>query len=303
MSNYLKFWGVRGSYPTTYPANLETGGNTACIELAIEDQTIILDAGTGIIPLGNHLISIGGPRKLVILLSHYHWDHIQGLPFFVPAYVPDWELDFFGPGGNPKSIKEGIRSQMSPPHFPAEIEGWHSKINTLELNDGQLTYGNVAIIPFSVHHPGQTFGYKIAWQGRTILYVPDNELEYLYNTIDQKRKKGELDPESYEMMIELANEDNNSTITHFKNADILIHDSQYFPEEYPMKRGWGHSTYEVAVRNAIKACVKNLFLFHHDPNHSDDQLKGMMQSVDSLIKIQRSSIHCHLAVEGMTIIL
>ena len=303
MSNYLKFWGVRGSYPTTYPANLGTGGNTACLELCIEDQTIILDAGTGIIPLGNHLILKGTPRKLAIFLSHYHWDHIQGLPFFVPAYVPGWELDFFGPGGNPKLIEEGIRSQMSSPHFPAEIEGWQAKINMLALNDGALTYGNVAVIPFSVHHPGQTFGYKITWQGKTFLYVPDNELEYLYNTVNHKRKKGELDSESYEMMLALAEEDNNSIITLFKDADILIHDSQYFPEEYTMKKGWGHSTYALAVRNAIKARVKNLFLFHHDPNHSDDQLKGMMVSVDSLIKQERGSISCQLAVEGMTIAL
>jgi phosphoribosyl 1,2-cyclic phosphodiesterase len=303
MSNYLKFWGVRGSYPTTYPGNLETGGNTACIELVIEDQIIILDAGTGIIPLGNHLIATGKPRKLAILLSHYHWDHIQGLPFFVPAYFPGWELDFFGPGGNPTLIEERIRSQMSSPHFPAEIEGWHSKINMVALSDGQLRYGNVAIIPFSVHHPGQTFGYKIAWEGKTFLYVPDNELEYLYNTIDQKRKQGELDPESYEMMLALAEEDNNSTVILFKDADILIHDSQYFPEEYTMKRGWGHSTYESAVRNAIKARAKKLFLFHHDPNHSDDQLKEMMGSVDSLLKRERSSMNCQLAVEGMTITL
>lgn len=303
MTNYLKFWGVRGSHPTPQSANLGIGGNTACIELVIEDQTIILDAGAGIIPLGNYLMSGGKPRKLLILLTHYHWDHIQGLPFFVPAYVPDWELDFFGPGGNPKSIEEGIRAQMSPPHFPAEIEEWRSEINILELNDGKLRYGDVEIIPFSVHHPGQTFGYKIEWRGKTIFYVPDNELEYLYNTVEKKREKGELDPESYEMMLELANEDNNATIAQFKNADILIHDSQYFPEEYKMKRGWGHSTYEATLRNAIKAGVKNLFLFHHDPNHSDDQLQEMMKSIDLLIKSKGNQINCRLATEGTTITL
>lgn len=303
MSNYLKFWGVRGSHPTTKRADLGTGGNTACVELVIDDRKIILDAGTGAIPLGNHLMSQKNSFQLVVLLSHYHWDHIQGLPFFVPAYVPGWELDFFGPGGSPKAIEEGIRSQMVPPHFPAEIEGWRAKINILDLNNGKLTYDDVKITPFSVHHPGQTFGYRIEWQGKIVAYVPDNELESLYNSVEKQREGGELDDESYEMMLELAKEDNISTIANFKDADILIHDSQYFPEEYKMKRGWGHSTYEATVRNAIKAGVKDLYLFHHDPNHSDGQLTEMMQLVDSMLKNEESQLNCHLAVEGLTLTL
>ncbi|MFV9691596.1 MAG: MBL fold metallo-hydrolase [Desulfobacteria bacterium] len=271
MNNYLKFWGVRGSHPTTCPCNLKTGGNTACVELVIENRMFILDAGTGIISLGNRLISEGAPRRLAIFLSHYHWDHIHGLPFFVPAYVAGWEIDFFGPGGNEGSVEQVIRAQMSAPYFPADIEEWRSRTNMFELNDSSLTYENTRITPFPVHHPGHTLGYKIEWDGKAILYVPDNEIEYSHNN------------------------------ALFKNADILIHDSQYFPSEYEQKRGWGHSTYEATVRSAIAADVKNLFLFHHDPNHSDSQLEEMMNSVESLKEKEGGQVNCQLAVEGLTV--
>ncbi|NKB36482.1 MAG: MBL fold metallo-hydrolase [Gammaproteobacteria bacterium] len=297
---YLRFWGVRGSYSAPFESHLGVGGNTSCVEIRVDDHVLVCDAGTGIIPLGNQLMGQSDIRKLLIILTHYHWDHICGLPFFVPAFVPDWNINFFGPGQCDQEIKEHVSAQMQAPYFPVGTETWLANIDYLQPAEDQLiNYGPLSFNYQNVHHPGTTYGYRVNVKGKTVIYVSDNECLYLGKSID--RQYEELNEEEKLLYDEMKKEEYAAELDLVRGADILIHDAQYTPEDYEKKRGWGHSCYIDTVNIAIEAGVKELYLYHHDPNYNDDAMEEIYQHSLSIIREKKSSLKCHIAKEGLIV--
>jgi phosphoribosyl 1,2-cyclic phosphodiesterase len=301
MSNaYLRFWGVRGSYSAPFESHLAVGGNTSCVEIRVDDSILVCDAGTGVIPFGNELIKQSKIRELLVILTHYHWDHICGLPFFVPAFVPDWKIHIFGPGKSGRDIAEFVSAQMRAPYFPVGTETWLANVNYISPSEThELNHGPINITYTSVHHPGTTYGYRIRVNDKTILYISDNECQYLNKAIRQKY--GEFNREEQELYDAMQKEEYESELKLIEGADILIHDAQYTKEDYDRKRGWGHSCYIDTVNTAIDAGVKELYLYHHDPNYDDKMIDRIYQHALQIIKDRSSMLECRVAREGIQI--
>jgi phosphoribosyl 1,2-cyclic phosphodiesterase len=268
----IKFWGVRGSYPTPGPGTVRYGGNTACVEICLRGRTIVLDAGTGIIPLG-HELARRRAAEIVILLSHLHHDHTHGLPFFVPAYLPNANLNIFGPDGATESLKKVLEQNQSFETFPVSLRDMASSKYIQPVHEAQLiiwdeqgvrlaestyTPGEDAVV-IQIHrsyaHPGGVLVYRITWRNKSIVYATDTEG---YSGMDRRLVKFAMD------------------------ADLLIHDAQYLEEHYwgqlaghPSTQGYGHSTAVMACEVAAAARVRQLVLFHHDPAYPDEVLTRM----------------------------
>jgi len=294
--NYIRFWGVRGSYPAPFDTHLKVGGNTSCVEIRVGRTLLVCDAGTGIIPLGNALMRQGDIREINVILTHYHWDHISGLPFFVPAFVPGWRINFFGPGGSQREIERHIAEQMKAPYFPVETETWLADVSYIDPDTRPLEYGPIHVERFNVHHPGSTYGYRIRANGKTIVYASDNELAFISGSID--RRKAEFDEEETRLYEEMKEEQRRRALEIMEDVDILIHDAQYTPDDYEKKRGWGHSCYIDTVLSAVEAGVRDLYLFHLDPNYADDVVERLHAHALRLIDSRRSATRCHVAHEG-----
>ena len=302
MSNaYLKFWGVRGSHAAPFASHLGVGGNTSCVEIRVDDYLLICDAGTGIIPLGNQLMQQDRLREMLVILTHYHWDHICGLPFFVPAFSPDWKINFFAPGEDTAVMKRYISSQMRPPFFPVDTETWLAQIKYLQAERNRLTYGPIEIQFSNVHHPGTTFGYRIKVNDKAIAYVSDNECLYIEKSITER--SNEFDEEEHELLRTIIKEERDTEVSLYEGVDILIHDAQYTPEDYAKKRNWGHSCYIDTVQAAIEAGARELYLFHHDPQYDDEKIAHIHERAKKIIAEKNSSLICHVSREGMTIAL
>jgi phosphoribosyl 1,2-cyclic phosphodiesterase len=240
-----RFLGVRGSLATPGAATAIVGGNTACVEIIAGDTRIVLDAGSGLRALGDSLVS-RGPTETTILLSHLHWDHICGLPFFVPIYIPGNRVEVISGPNGVLSLEDAMRRQMSAPFFPVEYADVSTQLRTREIRAQTAFHvGAVKCFAAKLNHPDPVYGYRLEAGGRSIVYATDTEH---YACVDQR-------------LVSLA-----------RNADVLIYDAQYTPEEYPGKVGWGHSTWTAAVELARAAGVKQLVLFHHDPRRSDTQV-------------------------------
>jgi phosphoribosyl 1,2-cyclic phosphodiesterase len=295
---YLRFWGVRGSYSAPFATHLKVGGNTSCVEVRAGDHVLVCDAGTGIIPFGNEMMRQKQVRELLIILTHYHWDHICGLPFFVPAFIKDWKLTFFGPGHNRGDIEEHVSAQMRAPYFPVGTETWLADVKYMDPpREDRFSYGPIDVSYHSVHHPGTTYGYRMQINGKVVLYVSDNECLFLDKSIRQKY--GEFSEEEQELLSKMQQEEYEAEIRLIEGADILIHDAQYTLDDYRKKRGWGHSCYIDTVNTAIDAGVKELYLYHHDPNYSDDVISKISDHCLEIIKDRNSALKCHIAREGM----
>ncbi len=293
---YVRFWGVRGSYPAPFASHLKVGGNTSCVEIYVDGHLLICDGGTGIIPFGNHLMGQADLRELTVLLTHYHWDHISGLPFFVPAFVPGWTVNFFGPGDTPKEIEQRISGQMQSPYFPVEVETWLAKINYLAMREGKLQYGPFSISHFNVHHPGTTYGYRIEVADKVIVYVSDNELSFIDQNI--RARANEMDAQELQLIEAMQQEERNAALQYLEQADVFIHDAQYTVADYNKKRGWGHSCYIDTVNFAADAGVKALYLFHVDPNYPDLKIEDLHSDSVRIIGERQSAMRCHIAREG-----
>lgn len=238
----IRFWGVRGSIATPGPATAGVGGNTSCVEVVCGQTRLILDAGTGLRPLGDSLLGQPGAIDATILLTHYHWDHIQGIPFFVPAYIPSTKLEIIGAEGK-VPVRDAIARQMSAPHFPVDLSDLGGFVRWREVRLGQtFEVGDVKIRAAKLNHPGGVTAYRIEHRGRVLVYATDTEH---YSCIDP-------------VLLGLA-----------KGADVLVYDAQYTPEEYPKKVGWGHSTFAAGCEVAKAAGVSQLVLYHHDPLRDD----------------------------------
>ena len=300
MSNaYLRFWGVRGSYAAPFATHLGVGGNTSCVEIRVDDHVLICDAGTGVITFGNELIKQSEIRELLIILTHYHWDHVCGLPFFVPAFMPDWKIQFFGPGDDNDEIKDHVSSQMRAPYFPVGTESWLANIQYLSPSPAGMQHGPIKIEYKNVHHPGTTYGYRMLVNGKSVIYISDNECSFIEKSVSQKR--GTLNDEEQALYDDMIEEEHHSELELIRNADILIHDAQYTPEDYEKKQGWGHSCYIDTIHMAIDADVKELYLYHHDPNYDDKTINTIHEHAKQIIKERNASLKCHVAREGMQI--
>jgi len=296
---FLRFWGVRGSYAAPYPSHMKVGGNTSCMEIRSGNHLLLCDAGTGIIPLGNMLMKQRQIRELFIILTHYHWDHICGLPFFTPAFSPEWKITIFGPGESNDDVKEAVSSQMRTPFFPVSTETWLANIRYRTFDSSQFSYGPMNVHYQGVHHPGTTYGYRVEVGGRHVTYTPDNECMVMEKTVIQKsRNLDDREKTFYGMM---QQEEYESDRELFKDADILVHDAQYTMDEYEKKQGWGHSCYLDTVQSAIDAKVKVLFLFHHDPAHDDRIMEDILKDAEMMIKMHGAKMKCYVAREGMRI--
>ncbi|MBI1813579.1 MAG: MBL fold metallo-hydrolase [Deltaproteobacteria bacterium] len=243
----VRFWGVRGSIATGGPQYAEVGGNTTCVEVRAGNELIILDAGTGLFPLGQTLT---GAVRASFLFSHFHWDHIQGLPLFRPAYQAGNEFTLFGQAADAAELEGVFVRQMQPPNFPVPMHALGAQFAFKALAAGdEFHIGPARIRTTLLHHPQSCLGYRISVGAFSVVFATDTE----------PREAGAFDP----AVLDLA-----------RDADLLIHDGQYTTDEYnghrgPCRKGWGHSTYEVACRVARWAGVKQLALFHHDPGHDD----------------------------------
>ena len=297
--NYLRFWGVRGSYASPQSSHHKVGGNTSCIEISIGDHLLICDAGTGIISLGQEMMFHPRPKKVLIVLTHYHWDHICGLPFFAPAFSTDWNISFFGPGENEVEVKQTLASQMQAPYFPIGTESWNANINYLNPSMMDIEYGQFKVLRHCVHHPGLTYGYRIKIGEHSIVYISDNECRFLDKSI--KTRWNEFDEEEQKILEEMNREEYEIELNAIRDADILIHDSQYTLEDYEHKRGWGHSCYVDTVKTAIDANVKSLYLYHHDPAHDDETMEVILKDSLEIIKSHQVPMNCDIAREGAVI--
>lgn len=266
----VRFWGVRGSLPTPSIANLKYGGNTPCVEVRTNTgQLIILDAGTGVRALGQRLMQETPPggHRIMLFLSHYHWDHIQGIPFFEPMYVPGNIIYLHGFKTSEASIDKALGEQMANPFFPVNASVMRATRHFYTIGEESLQIGDAVIRTRFLNHPQGCMGYRIEADGCAIVYATDNEHG---NPVHDRNVR------------ELAS-----------GADLFIYDTQYTSEEYQSKRGWGHSTWEVGTSIASETGAKRLVLFHHDPDHSDFMLD------DLLLAAKRRFPSTVAAFEGM----
>ncbi len=261
---FVKFWGVRGSIPTPGHASRVHGGNTSCVEVRTESGIFVLDGGTGLRCLGEDLLRRGLPRIDVnILFSHPHWDHIQGFPFFTPAYIPGNTLNVFEAGSD-QAISGLLSGQMSSGYFPVYFSQLSGTVVSRQLEESRQVIDGVTVSYLKQVHPGGSYAYSLEHGGAKVVYATDSELDSHFSSgsvgfdVDSNLDRLRPIPARY--------------IEFMRSADLLVADAQYLDEEYPGKVGWGHPRATTVVDLALQAGVKRLALFHHDPMESDDDV-------------------------------
>lgn len=292
----LKFWGVRGSIPTPGGQTARYGGNTSCVELRLEKGgLIILDAGTGIRNLGESLAESGQPLKASILITHPHGDHIQGFPFFRPAFIEGNELIIAGPEAADIPLIKLISGQMNKVYFPVKLSELKAEITFIPLREGCVRLSDAVVKAILVNHPGFTLGYRITADNRSLVYISDNE-PYATESVPFFTNH---EQEVLEMLRTSERDPNDRIVEFARGADVLIHDSTFTPELYRERVGWGHSHYLFALQIAAKARVKNLFLYHYDPSLTDAAIDDVMVRSRAEMERQRYSFRLHAAREGV----
>ncbi len=248
----LRFHGVRGSIPTAGEAQLGVGGNTACVEIVRPEapgEMLILDAGSGIRGLGREIMGRPDPPMAIhLFFTHFHWDHVQGLPFFLPLYSPTCRVVFHS-AHSPEHLREVLAGQMRTPYFPVRLDQLTSRMDFHQLSPEPEEFDGIGIEPFLLHHPQDSFGFRITRAGRTAVYATDHE-----HGVEERDRE----------LVRIA-----------ADADLLVYDAQYTPAEYATRHGWGHSTWLAATRIAERARVRRLALFHHDPERTDEAVRAI----------------------------
>jgi phosphoribosyl 1,2-cyclic phosphodiesterase len=289
MSLTLRFWGTRGSIPSPGLATARYGGNTPCVELrTAEGWLVILDAGTGIRDLGRSLMERANGHGVEgdIFLTHAHWDHIQGIPFFAPLFHRGNHFTIWGSRSLQTSIDRVVRDQMSPVVFPVSFEELQARIDFQELAEERRAGSGYEVAAMAVRHPGGALAYRFTesnGQGGGLVYVSDNELSASarYDTPGEWRSR----------FVEFV-----------RGAGVLVHDTMYRADEYRNFVGWGHSTYEDAVELALEASVDRLVLFHHHPERTDDEVDRCVAACRELVQARGARLEVVAAAEGMTLI-
>jgi phosphoribosyl 1,2-cyclic phosphodiesterase len=268
----IKFWGVRGSIPTPGPNTVRYGGNTTCIEVCGDDGTLIVfDCGTGIRSLGESLMRKPLP-DINIFITHTHWDHIHGFPFFIPAYIPTSTINIYGPPQYNKSLGEIMSQQMQYSYFPVRADELKSKVKYTDIKEETREVGGLSVKSTLMNHPVTCYGYRIEEKnGKSMIYTGDHEPYYNF----LNAPGDDTDREENDMIVR---EQNDRTARFAAGVDVLVSDSQYLEDEYPPKKGWGHSTIFHAIDLAVTAKVKHLVLFHHEPTRSDDAMDKLLET-------------------------
>src|ERR1041385_7830294 len=253
----ISLWGARGSTPTPGARFLRHGGNTSCLSLSYHGEEYIFDAGSGIRDLGQELM-LEPARRLNIFITHTHWDHIQGFPFFLPAYSPGFEITIWGAEGFGKDLESIFRGQLDRDYFPVQMEDMHSVLDFRHLTENPVKLNEVKVYWEYAQHPGATVGYKFEFGGRKVAWVPDNEFLQGYTGPPEELHREHPVVAPYRKMIEFLSD-----------VDVLIHEAQYTNDEYPAKIGWGHCCLSNACLLMKFANVPRWIVTHHDPAHDD----------------------------------
>ena len=280
-------WGARGSTPAVGGRFQRHGGNTSCLSLTLGDEVFIFDAGSGIRDLGLHLMA-GQTRKVHLFITHTHWDHIQGFPFFIPAYVDGFDITVYGSKGFGKDLESVFRGQLDRDYFPVQIEDMKSHLHFRHLSEGAVEIGGAKITWEFAQHPGATVGYKIEVPGHKIAWVPDNEFLQGYTGSPTLARDHPV-VAAYEKMI-----------VFLSDADLLIHEAQYTPDEYPAKIGWGHSSVSNAALLMKFAGVHRWIVTHHDPMHDDIFLETKLNLTRQVLEEIGHPMHVSHGYDGMT---
>jgi phosphoribosyl 1,2-cyclic phosphodiesterase len=266
----IRCWGARGSIPVSGKNYLRYGGNTTCMEIRNHrDDIVLVDAGSGIREAGNAFLA-ANRHDFTLLMTHAHWDHIMGFPFFKPLYRHKTNITVWGCAYAQDSIREMLARVMSAPYFPLNYDEIHAHITYAEICEDAHQLGDLTITPIALSHPNQGSGFKFSEGGKNFVFLTDNELGF--------RHEGGLDYDDYREFC--------------LGADLLIHDAEYRDEEYPKIKGWGHSTIEQAVSLALDAGVKQLGLFHHNQDRSDDEIDDMVGRCREIIRERKSALQC-----------
>jgi phosphoribosyl 1,2-cyclic phosphodiesterase len=268
----VRFWGVRGSTPSPGHYTARYGGNTACVELRTGDEILILDAGSGIRALGADLTAEFGARpiKATILISHTHWDHIQGFPFFTPAFSTKNCIHVIAPKGTGATLERALRNQMDPIHFPVTLDQMPGFSSIEELPSDKVSLGSFTVQVTQLNHPGGCAGFRIGTNGVSLAYLPDHEP---FEDGPLSMRDSSSARARTEALVEFV-----------RDVDLLILDTQYTAAEYRQRRTWGHGCLPDSVSLALTAGVRQLALFHHDPGHDDGHLDAMLESAKNLAR-------------------
>ncbi len=284
----IEFFGVRGSTPCSCPTTVGVGGNTSCVSVRVDDEApIVCDMGTGFRYLGSKLDAqrvmmngSGVPFEGTALLTHLHWDHVQGLPFFTPLLQPGAHLSVIGPRQDDgKNLADEVAAFVQPPLFPVGLDDLPGSIEFREISDETFTIGSATVTAQSVSHCGPTNGYRIEAGGSSVVYIPDHQ-EPVADTSD----RSEIVPESVREFC--------------KDADVLIHDAQYDEAEFALRSTWGHSTVRYAAEVARQSGVAKLVLFHHDPTHGDEWVANAVVEAQA---IAGPDVEVIAATEGLVV--
>jgi phosphoribosyl 1,2-cyclic phosphodiesterase len=283
----VKFWGTRGSIPTPGPSTLRYGGDTSCVEVRFADQIVMLDCGTGAREMGLGLTREfqGKALDIHIFISHTHWDHIQGFPFFAPAYVAGNRLTMYSLRESDKSLEKVFSGQMDSSYFPVPLSDLVARLRFVEL-EGPVELGPAKISHVYLNHPGLGIGFRIDVGPKSVVYITDHEP--FWRTSGDTEQNRKLD----QGVDEFARE-----------ADLYIREAQYTEEEYPSKHGWGHSTWIDALESAHRAGVKMLVLYHHEPTHDDRTIDRIVAACHEHMKKRGMQFLCSASADDLEITL
>src|SRR5262245_3916957 len=282
----VQFWGTRGSIPKPGPTTIRYGGNTLCLEICTARGTlVIIDCGTGLHGLGLKLLSGGRGLAGHILISHTHWDHIQGVPFFAPFFVPGNKWEIYGPKRLNQSLCDTLAAQMQHTYFPITPDEFGASIRYHDLLEEKFEIDDIKITTQYLNHPALTLGYRLETDGVTVVYCCDHE-PFSREVAEGYREIFGLDQQHADFI---------------EGADLLVHDAQYTAAEYPSKVGWGHSSAEFVVKLARHAHVKHVVLAHHDPLRTDEAVDGIIAKLRDGLRADHSTVLVSAATEGETI--
>lgn len=293
----VKFWGVRGSIPVPGDKTMGIGGNTSCIEIMnSQNELLIIDAGTGIRNLGNYILGNHFKKGLTscsVLLTHTHWDHIQGFPFFSPIYVKNFTVSVYGPTRRNETLKDILSGQMNYPYYPINISDLKANINFYDLSEKTFQLGGYTITPKVLNHPVKTYGYRIEYKGRVVTTIYDHETYRNIILEDMPMLMEEMKVKS-QSMVEASNlvaSYNQGIMNFIGGSDLVIYDAHFTEKEYLNgKQGWGHGPIEFVISQ--KPDIKHLALFHYAPEKSDDEVYAMQ----NYLEIFKESVDCNFKI-------